>query len=153
MAKKLHESEHGKTTIADLILLTSGEGLGIHRIFLILVETGVLVINEINNSNAEEQGHPKGTWDDLESLQPVRDISKLKARGDFTREAIDLGHNVAEHAQHGNTTVLDFAVLVAGKLRSIPVAANSEGIKESCCCVEMYTFAQNKKGSKMMSSR
>jgi hypothetical protein len=77
-------------TLADLVLLASGKCLLIHvQILLVLIE--VLVCEEINHMNAEEEGHPEQTREDMRAATPFGTSATFRPGIDFAREVKILG--------------------------------------------------------------
>ena len=77
-------------------------------------------------------GNPKGAWDDFESFHSIGDVSKLDTSSKFSWKAIDLRDDVAQDAQHGNSAVGDFALLVTLERFFVPTRADPQRIKETC---------------------
>lgn len=132
MAEKLHKRKHRKAAVADLVLLTNGHRLRIHVHLLPLgVARVFLVVEEVDGTDDQAQGHPERARDHLESSEAVGHVGKLETWGDFAGEAEHFGDDVAEHTRHGNATVSNLTSLVAIERFLIPILADAQGIKET----------------------
>ena len=76
------------------------------------------VTHVVDSSNEEEDLQPSERRNRVDGRHTIGDIGKLEARCDLTREAVELGDDVSDHRQHGDTAVLDFGgtVLIKGGL-------------------------------------
>ena len=74
---------------------------------------------------------PAKSRDGVDGSNTVGHISELEARGDLTREAVDLRNDVAQNGKLGNASVLQFSltVLVEGGL--VNVGGQAKGIEET----------------------
>jgi len=85
----------------------------------------------VNGSDEEKHLGPAEGGDNRKGSNTVRDIGTWDARGNVEWEAEDLGDDVSEHTELGNTSVLQLrdTVLVEGVL--VDVGGKSERIEEA----------------------
>jgi hypothetical protein len=136
VAEELEGGEHGKAAVVELLVgglersLIGGELL---EAVLVGERTGAALggQGEVNEADEEDHLHPAEGRDGLDGGNTVGDGGEGDARGDLTRESLDLRDDVAEDSELGNTAVLELSSSVLGEGIGIDVLGEVKGIEEA----------------------
>jgi hypothetical protein len=136
VTEQLQEGKHGETSVLELVELTLLELIGIKvRLAGIEVSKEAVVVN---GTDQEEHLGPAESRDSVDGGDTVRDIGELEARGDLSRETVNLLDNVSDDGELANTSVLEFGntvgvegllIDVGGKAKRIEVAGRGDNTK------------------------
>jgi hypothetical protein len=129
VTEELEDGEHGNASVLELVELTllelSGIELGLARVEVSKVSPVV------DGTDQEDDLGPSKSRDGLKCGNTIGDIGTWNTRGDIEGESEELGDDVSDNSELGNTSVLELssAVLVEGVL--VDVLGEAQRIEES----------------------
>jgi hypothetical protein len=125
VTEEFQKGKHGKTSVLEFVQLE------LLHISSNCVLSEIEVSQEtivVGGANGEEDLHPSKSGDGVNGSNTVWYISEFEARGNFSREADEFGHNVSDHTQHADTSVLNFGHTVRIKGLLVNVTGKTKGI-------------------------
>ena len=134
VAEKLEDSDHGKTSILNLLQLLLSELL---RSLALAGGDGDFALTQLKSSpivdgaNKEDDLEPAKGRDGLDGGDTIGDRGEGEARGDVTRKTDYLRHNISDNSKLRNTAVLDLSSSVLVKLGLVDVISQTKRIKVS----------------------
>jgi hypothetical protein len=129
VTEELEDGEHGNTSVLELVELTLLELSRVERGLALLEVSEVSPV--VDGTDQEDNLGPSKSRDDIKCGNTIGDIRTRNSRGDVKGESEELGNDVSDNSELGNTSVLELsgAVLVESVL--VDVTGEAQRIEES----------------------
>jgi hypothetical protein len=129
VTEELEDGEHGNASVLELVELTLLE-LSRFEGWLARFEVSKVSV-VVNGTDQEDNLGPSKSGDGRKGGNTIGDIGACNSRGDVEGKSEELGDDVSDNSELGNTSVLELsgAVLVEGVL--VDVVGEAQRIEES----------------------